>query len=175
MRWLSDPTESKLKPEKIIQLLGHDIHADAYPIFREIVVNPPNQQSKLEAIRLLAGDQGAKGLLREVLSNKQEQKEIRSAAAVSYQALDPKAFESLAKSTILNESEDDELRSICLSALAQRALEGTLESDSEFDNNVRQLPEKPVSDALKKSSSQYLKNVQSRPDCRSCAPAGFHN
>ncbi len=162
MHWLKNPAESKIQPEKIIQLLGHDIHADAYPIFREIVVNPPNLQSKIEAIRLLAGDPGAKGLLQDVLNNRQEQKEIRAAAAISYQALDPKAFEILAKNTILNETEDDDLRSICLSALAQQALEGHLESDSEFDNNVNQLREKPVSDALKKSSSQYIKNIKSK-------------
>ena len=53
---LQQPEKALVSPEKALQLLSYDIHADAYPVAREIASKPPNPAAKREALRLLAAD-----------------------------------------------------------------------------------------------------------------------
>ena len=40
---LKDPDKALVPPEKALQLLSYDVHAEAYPVAREIVNKPPNE------------------------------------------------------------------------------------------------------------------------------------
>src|SRR5215475_2227292 len=51
---LQQPEKALVPPEKALQLLSYDIHAEAYPVARMIVSKPPNPTAKREALRLLA-------------------------------------------------------------------------------------------------------------------------
>src|SRR5262249_13985739 len=51
---LKNPDQALVPPEKALQLLGNDIHTDAYPIARQLAKNPPNPTARIEALRLLA-------------------------------------------------------------------------------------------------------------------------
>ena len=53
---LKDPAKALVPPEKALQLLSYDVHADAYEVARDIVKKPPNDDAKREALRLLAAD-----------------------------------------------------------------------------------------------------------------------
>jgi HEAT repeat protein len=48
---LEDPSQALVPPERAIQMLGYDIHAEHYPILREMVSNPPSPEAKREAVR----------------------------------------------------------------------------------------------------------------------------
>jgi len=57
---LKDPSQALVLPGKAVQLLGYDIHAEHYPILRDMVQNPPSPEAKQEAVRLLAADPTSK-------------------------------------------------------------------------------------------------------------------
>src|SRR6185369_9172484 len=78
---LRNPEKALLPPEKALQLLSYDVHAEAYPVARKIVKKPPNPEAKREALRLLGGDTGSTALFESVLRNKKEEPEFRRISA----------------------------------------------------------------------------------------------
>ena len=86
---LQNPDKALVPPEKALQMLSNDVHAEAYPIARAIVRNPPNPDARREALRLLAADAAAAPLFESVLRDKDELREIRQIAASALQALRP--------------------------------------------------------------------------------------
>src|SRR5688572_22006760 len=53
---LQDPEKALVPPEKALQLLSYDVHAETYQLARATVKKPPNPAAKREALRLLAAD-----------------------------------------------------------------------------------------------------------------------
>ena len=102
---------------KAIQFLAYDVHSEYFPLAKRIVENPPNQGAKVEAVRLLAADPSAKDLLVGILAGRSEKPEVKMAAAVALQSLDPEEFERQARRIVLDDDEDDQLRALSLNAL----------------------------------------------------------
>src|SRR5215212_8670002 len=69
---LQNPEKALVPPEKALQLLGYDAHAEAYSVAREIVEKPPNAEAKQEALRLLAADPNSAPLFEKILLDKEE-------------------------------------------------------------------------------------------------------
>jgi hypothetical protein len=69
---LKDPDKALVPPEKALQLLSYDVHAEAYPLARAIVSKPPNNDAKREALRLLAADAASAPLFEKLLRDKKE-------------------------------------------------------------------------------------------------------
>src|SRR5262249_37793233 len=86
---LQHPEKALVPPEKALQLLSYDVHAETYQIARSIVSNPPNPAAKREALRLLAADASAAPLFEKILRDKNELAEIRQISASALQALKP--------------------------------------------------------------------------------------
>jgi hypothetical protein len=91
---LKDAAEALLPPEKALQLLGNDVHADAYTAARAIVKKPPNDEAKREALRLLAADPKSTSLFEKVLRDKKELRENRQLAASALHSLNPEKLHS---------------------------------------------------------------------------------
>src|SRR6267143_519161 len=72
---LQKPEKALVPPEKALQLLSYDIHAEAYPVAREIVRKPPNAAAKREALRLLAADAASAPVFEKILRDKSESAE----------------------------------------------------------------------------------------------------
>src|ERR1700730_10007370 len=53
---LKDPDKALVPPQKALQLLSYDVHAEAYAAARDIVKKPPNDDARREALRLLSAD-----------------------------------------------------------------------------------------------------------------------
>ncbi len=83
---LKNPDKALVPPEKALQLLSYDVHADAYSAAREIVKKPPNDDARREALRLLAGDARAAPIFEKLLRDKKELREIRQISASALQA-----------------------------------------------------------------------------------------
>jgi HEAT repeat protein len=107
---LESPDKQITKPEVAVLYLGYDLHADHFPILRKLARNPPNEQTRREALRNLAADSDSKELLRETLANQNENPEIRHICAVALQNLDPASFRAEASRIIDDSSEDEELK-----------------------------------------------------------------
>lgn len=154
---LKNPDQALVAPEKAIQLLGYDIHAEYYPLLRDIVQSSPNEESKIEAIRLLSADSQSRELLLNLMKDKEQPLVIRNQCSVAVQTLAPAEFKNIAKQAILDENEDEGLKAICLNALSIQSKVGLLPQDQEFDYNVQKIYESAISSELKKASFQYMK------------------
>lgn len=116
---LRKPEKALVPPEKALQLLSYDVHAEAYPVAREIVKNPPNTAAKREALRLLAADATAAPIFEKVLRDKTEDPEIRQISAAALHSLKPEKMQEHAREIVLDTSEQPDLQAASLTALTQ--------------------------------------------------------
>jgi hypothetical protein len=152
---LKNPQKALVPPERAIQLLGYDIHANQYPLLREIVKNPPNQLAKIEAVRILAVDPDSKDLLLSLLKDKSELKQVRSYSALGVQEFDPEQYIGFAKSAIKDRKEYDDLKSLILVSLNQDEKIPNDSMGKEFNNLVQSFKSEEVSEDLMKASVSY--------------------
>lgn len=170
---LEDPAKALLPPEKAVQLLGYDIHAEYFPFLKEMVKNPPNATAKQEAVRLLAADASSKDLLTEILTDKSEDQEIRRTSAIALQSLAPEEFRGHARGIALDEDESDGLRATSISALDHFDQPESLGmapalGDTAFDERIAELREKAASEDLRRAAEMYIKRRGALPEA---APA----
>jgi selenocysteine-specific translation elongation factor len=116
---LQHPEKALIPPEKALQLLSYDVHAETYQIARSIVSKPPNAAARREALRLLAGDASAAPVFEKILRDKDELAEIRQISASALQALKPEKLRAHAREMLLDNSEYDDIQATSLTALAQ--------------------------------------------------------
>ena len=107
---LKNPDKALVPPEKALQLLSYDVHAEAYSIARAIVSKPPNDDARREALRLLAADASSAPLFEKLLRDKDELREIRQIAASALHALKPKKLQAHAREILLDKSEYDDIQ-----------------------------------------------------------------
>ena len=152
---LQQPDKALLPPEKALQLLSYDVHAEAYPVARAIVGNPPNATAKREALRLLAADANAAPTFEKVLRDKKETSENRQISAAALQAIKPDKLRTHAREILLDTSENDEIQATCLTALKQFGDQGAIASDNVLLRRVKRLGGKGSS-VVKQSARQFL-------------------
>jgi hypothetical protein len=150
---LENPAKALVPPEKALQLLGYDPHADAYRLARKIVDKPPNETAKREALRLLGADASAKPVFEKILRDKNEAPEYRRISASALQAIAPDALQKHAREIVLDSSESDELQATSLTAISQFGDNEKIGNDSELMKRVGR---------LKTASSQKVKQTAKR-------------
>lgn len=153
---LEHPSKALVPPAKAIQFLGYDIHAEYFPLVRRILERPPNRSAKREAVRLLAADPASVELLVAVLRDKGESPEVRKVAATAVQALAPDRFEAEARRIVLDEEEDQQLRVVCISALALFTEPGAHDEDEELTRRVERLRAGSRSRLVRQATDAYL-------------------
>ncbi|HMG04244.1 MAG TPA: hypothetical protein VK581_02210 [Chthoniobacterales bacterium] len=136
---LQNPEKALLPPEKALQLLGYDVHADAYPVAREIVKHPPSDAAKREALRLLGADASSKPLFEKILRDKEETREIRQIAASSLHAIAPAALQKHAREMLLDPKEYSDIQETSLTALTQFGDAGKVEKDETLMKRISSL------------------------------------
>jgi hypothetical protein len=119
MEGLKKPAKALVPPEKALQLLSYDIHADAYKVAREIVKKPPSDDAKREALRLLAADATAAPIFEKLLRDKKELREIRQISASALHAMNPQTLRKHARKILLDKSDYDDIKATSLTALTQ--------------------------------------------------------
>ncbi len=139
MEGLQNPAAALVPPEKAVELLAYDIHAEHYALLRELASRPPNEATRIQAIRSLAADPGAAPLLRTILRNPADGLEARTRAAHTLRVLDAAAFEGEAKAIIANDAESDELRAMCLMALTVFGDRANLRKDAHLNATADRL------------------------------------
>lgn len=159
-RRLVDGLEGKSKAlvpaAKAIQFLAYDVHSEYFLIAKRIVEKPPNQGAKVEAVRLLAADPSAKDLLVRILEDRGERLQVKMAAAVALQSLDPEEFERQARRIVLDDEEDDQLRALSLNALALFGSPAARSEDDDLARRVESLHSRSRSRSVKRAAAGYL-------------------
>jgi uncharacterized protein (UPF0147 family) len=116
---LKDSDKALVSPEKALQLLSYDVHAESYRAARAIVSKPPNPTARREALRLLAADATAAPVFEKILRDKDEPTEIRQISASALHSLQPQKLQAHAREMLLDTSEQDEIQATSLTALTE--------------------------------------------------------
>jgi len=133
---LESPAKALVPPEKALQLLGYDPHADAYRLARKIVKDPPNETAKREALRLLGADSSARPVFEKILRDKKEAPEYRRISASALHAIAPDVLQKHAREIVLDSSESEDLQAASLTAIAQFGDADTISGDAELMKRV---------------------------------------
>jgi hypothetical protein len=152
---LEDPAKALVPPEKALQLLGYDVHADAYKMARRIVANPPNELAKREALRLLAADTTAKPVFEKILRDKDEAPEYRQISASALHAIAPDTLQKHARAIVLDSSESDDIQATSLTAIEQFGDIEAVAKDNQLKKRVGRL-RTASSTKVKQSAKRFL-------------------
>ena len=157
---LHDPEKALVPPEKALQLLSYDVHAEAYPVAREIVKKPPNADAKREALRLLAADANSAPVFEKLMRDKDEDREIRQISAAALQAVKPKRFHEQARELLLDKKEFDDIQATALTALTQFGDQKAVAEDARLMKRIDELG-KGKSAKVKKTAKHFLRRYGS--------------
>lgn len=149
---LKDEKKALVPPDQALKLLSYNVHNEVYDVAREIIKKPPSDDAKYEALRVLAADAGSNKLFEKLLLDKKETRKVREICAVALQSMKPDKLYQHAKELVRDDSEDDNLRATCLTALSQFA---DVADDDDLVKQVQGLKQKAKS-RLKKSATQFL-------------------
>lgn len=152
---LQNPEKALVAPEKALQLLSYDVHADAYSAARAIVSRPPNPTARREALRLLSADATAAPMFEKLLRDKDELAEIRQLSASALQSLKPEKLQAHAREMLMDKSEYDEIQATSLTALAQFGDEEAVAKDEALLKSVDRMSGK-ASAKVKQSARRFL-------------------
>ena len=155
LQGLQDPSKALVPPEKALQLLSYDVHAEAYPVAREIVNAPPNPEAKREALRLLSADAKSAPVFEKLLRDKDEDRDIRQISAAALQAVKPKRFQEQARELLLDDKEYDDIQATALTALEQFGDEKAVAKDQQLMNRIDELGS-AKSAKVKKSAKRFM-------------------
>lgn len=136
---LQDPANALIAPEKALQLLGNDIHAGMYELARKIADAPPNPVARREALRILGSTSESAAYFEGILRNKAEPTAFRQLAASSLNQLAPQRLQAAAREMAMDESEDIDVKSLSLTALANFGNVQQLRQDSALQGHVEHL------------------------------------
>lgn len=151
---LQNPDEALVPPEKALQLLSYDVHAEAYSVARDIVNNPPNTQAKREALRLLSADASSAPVFERLMTDKDEKRDIRQLSAAALQATQPRRFQQRAREVLLDDTDYDDIQATALTGLTQFGDESTA-NDEELVRRVGRM-EKGKSAKVKRTAKRFL-------------------
>ena len=153
---LENPEKALVPPEKALQLLSYDVHADAYSAARKIVSNPPNPDAKREALRLLAADATAAPMFEKLLRDKDESREIRQISASALHSLNPEKLQENAREMLLDKSEYDDIQATSLTALTHFGDDEAIEKDKALLKSVDRLSASKAQTKYKQSARRFL-------------------
>jgi hypothetical protein len=153
---LKDPAKALLPPEKALQLLGNDVHAEAYSLARAIVKKPPNDDAKREALRLLAADPKSAPLFEKVLRDKKELRENRQLAASALHSLNPEKLQQEALKILKDKSDYADIKATGLTALEQFGDDAALAKDKALMRSVARYKASKTPAKYKQTARRFL-------------------
>jgi hypothetical protein len=152
---LQDTSKALVPPEKALQLLSYDVHAEAYPVAREILNAPPNPEAKREALRLLSADANSAPVFEKLMRDKDEDRDVRQISAAALQAVKPKRFQEQAREMLLDDKEYDDIQATALTALEQFGDEKAVAKDQKLMDRVEELGN-AKSTKVKKTAKRFM-------------------
>jgi hypothetical protein len=136
---LKNPEKALVSPEKALQLLSYDVHADAYQVARSMVNKPPNALAKREALRLLAADASAAPVFEKILRDKEEPLDLRQISASALHSMKPEKLQAHARELLLDNTEEEGIQAISLTALTQFGQPAAIAKDAALMKRVEAL------------------------------------
>jgi len=157
---LKEPARALVPPERALQLLSYDIHADAYSAARDIAAKPPNEAARRAALRLLAADATSAPMFTKILKDKKESPEIRQLSATALHAIAPDQLQAHARDILLDKDEDDQVKAVSLTALTDLRRPELGPVDDKLYKRVGGVHSRSSSPLLKRSAGRFLKKYK---------------
>ena len=114
---LQDKRKPLVPTAKAIQLLAQDDHAASRTLFRDLAARSTGR-AREAALRALSTDPKSAALLESVAADKAEKPQVRQIAAMGLKNASATRFARLARKLALDESDDDDVRAVAVSAIA---------------------------------------------------------
>ncbi|MCD2443370.1 tyrosinase family protein [Agromyces sp. SYSU K20354] len=149
-------------PATATRFLARDEHGDAAPLFRELA-RTGSARVREEALRALAADPESVELLATISTDKAERPKVRELAAMSLKANSPERFAHVAHDLVLDEEEDDKLRSAALSALAFTSEAADALDNEAFQADLDHMKDGTTSRTLLTSIDRFAKTRGQKP------------
>jgi tyrosinase len=156
IKGIEQPEKALIPEELAIHLLGYDIHAGIFPILKNVVDKSSKLESRAEAIHLLGGDPTAKDLLLNVFNNKKERFDIRKNSLLALKQLHPQDFVSLARNTVIDSDENENIRTVSINALEHSNID-QVRPNNEFIDALKNVTQTVLPTLLAVGISSYLK------------------
>ncbi|WP_345801337.1 HEAT repeat domain-containing protein [Microbacterium sp. AZCO] len=145
------------------RFLARDEHGDAAPLFRELAQSGSGRVRE-EALRALAADPESVDLLASISADKTERTAVRELAAMSLKAASPTRFADVARDLVLDDDEDDTLRTTALSAVAFTPEAAAAVDDADFREGLDRVKDATSSRSLKTSIDRFAKARPPEPE-----------
>jgi len=145
-----------------LRLLALNPKGDYLPAAYKVLQNPPNKESKIEAIILCGNYAPAKNTIIALLKDKKQPEDLRTVVLSTMNANYPKEFASLVANMIIDPNEPEELRAtaIVMETLRRKSNQKRTVGDS-FEKNVETLRNSPLP-SIRKATDSYINDVKSR-------------
>jgi hypothetical protein len=164
-RLLREGLEKTRKPlvsdAKAVQLLARDEHARPLPLLRKLATERTGAVRE-QALRALAGDSKSISLFETIAGDKSETAPIRQIAAVNLKNTSSSRFAELAQNLLLDDGDDDQLRTATANAIAHTDEVASKLSTRAFSAAVDALGSRTRSRALKTSIGRLAKSLASK-------------
>jgi hypothetical protein len=154
LQGLQDPSKALVSPEKALQLLGNNVHSDAYTVARTIAGNPPNPAARREALRLLAADAASAPMFETILRDKSEPTDVRQLSASALHAINPDKLRQRAREILMDTTDNDDIHETCLAALTHFG-GATIAADNALVSRISSMSG-PAKAGVQKSARQFL-------------------
>jgi hypothetical protein len=165
-RGLLSPGDALLPPVEAVLLLGLSDPAPHYPVLRRVLARPPDAQTRVAAVRLLAGDAESREQLDRILQDSREALEVRQAALGALAVGDPMGFPHRVLVLVGDEAVPRDLRVRAIKTVEvqrtsrdSRAI-GARRQD-EFDRRMRQLLADSRDQAVRAAADRYVRRTSS--------------
>jgi hypothetical protein len=136
---LQEPDKALVSPARALQLLSFDPHAEAYDAARKIASEPPSENARQEALRLLAADAKSAPMFEKLLLDKSEKREVRQLSAAALHGIAPKKFQKHARELLFDPSEYDDIQATSLAAITNFGDPKTVSNDEPLLERVNSL------------------------------------
>jgi len=144
------------------RFLARDEHGAAAPLFRELArTGAPRVRE--QALRALATDPRSVELLATISSDKSERTAVREIAAMSLKAASPERFADVARDMVLDDGEDEHLRTTALSAIAVTPAAGDAVDGEAFRADLERIKGETASRSLKTSIDRFSESRAPEP------------
>lgn len=161
---LRDPTSAPLSPAESVRLLGTWDPNPDYSLLHDIMLEPPDLETRLEAVRLLGGYAPSQQHIVRYLHDPNEREDIRLAAVGTLSANDPQNFARHVLPIVRDETERTSLRVYGIQAVMQRRSTRDFQTrvarvPDEFDMAVSRLARESQDGVVRQAAVRYMERV----------------
>lgn len=141
LKGLRREIEPLVPEEKAIQYLAYDEHSSAIETVRDMFADL-GHRGKENALRMMASDKGSESIMSKVMADKTEKSSLRRLGAAGLKALSPSVFKAQAEKIIQNDTDFDEIKAICVTALTNNLKGGRELIDDSIVQKVKDIRSK---------------------------------